>query len=568
MNYQNLHLITQNKSLNNILLIAQNEDSSPIEPLLRNLIQHHLIDITPLELIKILRWSVSHKVSANTNTLILNNLLQKIDDDLMPEFLKLHNDYQDTCLEMWKHKIETDFNPSYWLTAAQCLPTKIDSMATWLIPISTIKPSQRQYQISVKVPQLWPSKECWRLIENTLQPAVFKNLVNFVYYVAVTNSYQKKKGENYAIGYACSKILTRLSNSKMCKDLITTLIRSNPDKFKGKTLVIDGLNAIELLSKENPIWAQQYGVVILNTFLALAIKEGLAETMDAAEIDNVLQNLLEQDIVPLENTSMWWDARFKNNSIKIRGIKVNPVKWNIPETDKIKWMEKLLKPALEKQNGLKILKTLLDYKYMFPQLATTCFDLMSEKQWQDCKHEWSLGTVNSLKIQLTWLHVNHPRIKEWKNSKIGKKILCATLLHYITEFKITQSTGVKDWKSIQPLIEHPTYYFSDKETISILPAPFNTLEAWLPQHIELYKKLSFKLLTPINEQINIDKLMTVVSSFCSELLGEEINASALIQIRENIDPGMDFISLLSQLQKNEEIYKLPKSTFDNEGLTS
>jgi len=562
-------ILIQNKVLNKSLLIAQNEDGSPIEPLLSNFMKHIKLDnLTPLEVIAILKWTMSHQVSVKTNTLILNSLLLKLDEEqiqdtaLMAELLKLHNDYQDSCLDMWKHKIETDFNPYYWLIAVQCLPTKISSMKTWLMPINKIK--FHQYKPSGRLPQWYPNIECWLLMENTLPPLIFKNLVTFIFYSSITNVYQKKNCENYAIGYACSKILSNLPQSKTCKDLITTLIKGCPSKFKGKTLSVEGIKAIELLSNEKPIWTQQYGSVILNTFLELAIKEDLPTSMDGNHIDRLLQNLLELNTVPFESTTTWWDARFKNNlDVETGGIKMNPTKWNIPETDKIKWIQKLLKPALEKQDGLQILNTLLGYTNTFPPLATACFDLMSEKQWQDCKNEWFFGTAKSLRAQLKWLHVDHPRINEWKESKIGKRNLCAALLHYITEFKITQETGVKDWNGIQPLIEYPAHYFSDNETISILPAPFNALEAWLPKYMELYKKLSVDLLIANEEHININKLITVVSSFCNMLLEDDINANALINLRDSIDTRMDFISLFPPLQKREELYELPKFTFDN-----
>jgi len=586
----NTFILHRSHELNPSLLLVQDENGTPIELLVSNLFKdfRHL-DTTARELIEVLRWSMKHNLSTKTNVLILDSLLKKLDEkqlqdvSLMPAFLKLHNDYHDLCFDMWKHKLEKDFHPGYWLIAAHFMPNELPRIKHFIETIGRIKTIRGAYLAypPLKILTTWhPSNKDWELFEQTLSTKVLQNLVGLVFYTAVLKRSHDNKSDaltNHEIGYACSKVLERLPDSKINSKVDISFIKqllNDISKLKGRALVVDGINAIELMSQEHPQWHKKYGDTLLTLFLTLAQKDSVyldTTHLKLNELDCTLQKLLESDAVPFYSTIEWWNKRFNDNKYPAQCAhyihNINPSLWNIPSDQKINWIKKLFNSILEKQNGIEVLDALSNYSKSPLFIATTCFDLMSDNQWLECTKNWATGTVRSLVHQLGWLHIDHPRINSWKNSEIGKKTLCAALLHYLSDKKKIDATGA-GYTNITMAIESSTKKFSNDDKNNALPHPFKSLVLWLPQYTKLYQRLSVELLSS-NGTPNIDKLITGVSSFCTTLLEQDINVSALINVRDSIGPNMDFISLLPPIEKKEkieELYDLPKATFDNESL--
>lgn len=53
-------------------------------------------------------------------------------------------------------------------------------------------------------------------------------------------------------------------------------------------------------------------------------------------------------------------------------------------------------------------------------------------------------------------------------------------------------------------------------------------------------------------ETNTDQLAKVISSICTIMLEQEVNADDILNIRNSIDPNMDFISLIPKPNKNYE----------------
>jgi len=206
--------------------------------------------------------------------------------------------------------------------------------------------------------------------------------VSIAFYSAVDKKIESI--ESYDIGYACLKVLSRLPDSHNCNKLIYTLVQSCGTVFNQYNSIFNVIMALNFMLKNNPLWLTRHAAAFLDTYISLAI-ERHSNTKKGQEINLILQKLVEYDAVFFEKTTIWWDAQFsiyKNAPDWL--ININPPSWSIPENEKIKWIYKILKPALDIPNGVKILNKLSTYKSENPIIAKVCFDLMSEKQGQEC----------------------------------------------------------------------------------------------------------------------------------------------------------------------------------------
>jgi len=547
-------ILPREQLLNSGLLLAQDEEGKPIESLLYALFNNQIMPTTAttLELTDVLRWSIHHKVNVKTNVSILDHILKKIDnhdnerENLRIALSTLYSENPDTYVEMWTHKLEKDFHPGYWLIAAQCMSKELYKITHLLEPINKIKnmfEAYTRYHALDLLSQWQPSTEFWSLLETNVSNKIFKNLVGHAFYSVVN---RKMYGvEKYAIGLACSKILSCLPESKTCLPIVKSLVKSYPTQFTKKHLAVDGMAAIDFILNDNQTWARKFIPAMLNKFLSLAIKTDSINTQKRNYINSILQKLLESDTVSFNDTTAWWEIQCELVSLTCDWYEnIDPTRWRIPEHEKVRWLKKMLDPLLVTPNGVLLLDMFSVYNNKLPILTTTCFDLMSEEQWQHCTQEWSKGTLQSLRHQLKWLHVDHHRINDWKNSSIGKKTLCAALLHFLAE-QTKLEYNKDDNNTVVSYYIECLNQVSELNKIKILPHPFTALSLWHPKYMDLYKTLSVELLTS-NTKFYTDRLNKVISSFLSILLEKEINTSLLLSVRESIDPNMDFILLVPE----------------------